>query len=73
MTRKTKCYFQQLKALSSYTQLLGLEEAIGNTAVCALHTSGSTVVLAVPTVSEGFIKLQSTINPAGYLRRHVNV
>ncbi len=38
------------KACSLYTQLLGLEEAMENTAVCAPRTSESTAVLATQTV-----------------------
>lgn len=45
--KKAKDYFQQQKACSLYTQLLGLEEAIENTAACVPHTSGSIVVLAM--------------------------
>lgn len=43
--KKAEDYLRQKKACRLYTQLLGLEEAIENTAVCVLHTSESTVVL----------------------------
>lgn len=46
--KKANDYFHQ-KAWSSYTQLLGLK-AMEYTAVCVLHTSGSTAVQTTQTV-----------------------
>lgn len=59
--KKAEDYFQQQKACSLYTQLLGLEEAMEHTAV--LCTSASAVVQAMRKKKK---KLQSTIRPSGF-------
>lgn len=60
--KKAEDYFQQQKACSLYTQLLGLEEAMEHTAV--LCTSASAVVQAMRKKKKK--KLQSTIRPSGF-------
>lgn len=57
---ETEDYFQQWKACSLYTQLLGLEEACENTAACALQASVS-IVVQERSVLQGDLKRQGHV------------